>query len=100
MIGITRSIMTKSPLFEHMKQMNAVISVTEYKTAASTSTYIIGIIVSFVLVRIVAILCSIAHIRYAINPELNTLATTVEIKNAMIHLENSWVKMLRRYTTA
>lgn len=91
-------------------------SATEYKTAASTSTYITGIIVPFALARIEAILRSIAHIRYANNPgqiqslhivltetslpELNTLAAIVEIKNPMIHVSSSWVKMLVLYRDA
>jgi hypothetical protein len=102
---ITRSTITYSPLLERTKQISVVTSAIEYKTAASTSTRIIGIIVPFVLARIVAKSRSIAHIRYPNNPgqiqsfhivltetslpELNTLAAIVETKNPMIHVASS-----------
>jgi hypothetical protein len=113
---ITRSTITYSPLLERRKQINVVTSAIEYKTAASTSTRIIGIIVLFILAQIVATSRSIAHIRYASIPgqiqslhivltetslpELNTLAAIVEIKNPMIHVSSSWVKMLVLYRDA
>lgn len=94
MIGISRSTITNSPLFEQRKQISAVTSVREYKMAASTSTRTIGIKVPLVPARAVVTLRSIAHIRYAINPEPDTLAAIVETKYAMIYVARFLVKTL------
>lgn len=113
---ITRSTITYSPLLEERKQISVVTSAIEYKIAASMSTRIIGIILPFVLARILATSRSIAHIRYASNPgqiqslhivltktgspELNTLAAIVEIKNPMTHVASPWSKALVLYCEA
>lgn len=62
------SSMTTSPLFEQTKQINAMNSTTEYKTAVSISTRMSGIIVLFV-VRVVEALLSIDQMRYTSNPK-------------------------------
>lgn len=86
---MTMSSMTTSPLFEQTKQINAMNSTTEYKTAVSISTRMSGIIVLFV-VRAVEVLLSIDQMRYTSNPELNKLVAIVRAKKAVTHGASTW----------
>jgi hypothetical protein len=104
--GITMSNMTTSPLLEQTKQINAVNSTTEYKTAVSISTCKSGIIVPFVT-RAPEAFLSINQMRYISNPEhnqgldncthaerclpeLNKLVAIVKEKNAVTHFASTW----------